>query len=160
MKKAVYIFGAALALAACTPKGADNTQQTETPAQEARAAASQYAPMADDGKVMVLEDSNIYAPGVKVPQLTVLDFNAVWCGPCRQLAPVLDELAIKYEGRVTFVSVDVDKFGGLFDAYRMGDAIPAVLFLFPDGSQKRYIGTGDLLPGNKFEALIDAALAK
>ena len=42
----------------------------------------------------------------------------------------------------------------------MGDAIPAVLFLFPDGSQKRYIGTGDLLPGNKFEALIDAALAK
>ena len=80
--------------------------------------------------------------------------------PCRQLTPVLEELAAKYDGKVTFVSVDVDKYGDLFEAYNLGTSIPAVLFLYPDGSKKSYIGTGDLLPADKFEALIDAALAK
>lgn len=97
---------------------------------------------------------------MKVPQLTILDFNAVWCGPCRQLTPVFEELAVKYEGKATFVSVDVDKLGDLFQAYDMGNSIPAVLFIQPDGTLTKYIGTEDLLPGNKFEALIDAALAK
>lgn len=159
MKKILTALACAAMLLAgsCTSKQAD---QTATTAPEPGEPASEYADPEINGKVIELTDASEYAPGVKVPQLTILDFNAVWCGPCRQLAPVLDELAVKYQGRVTFVSVDVDKFGELFEAYKLGQSIPVVLFLYPDGSKEHYVGTGDLLPGNKFEALIDAALAK
>lgn len=147
---------AAMALASCSTPAGQSTSETT----EADAPASQYAPLPTSvgGEVIELTDPAVYAPGVKVPQLTILDFNAVWCGPCRRLAPVLEEMAIKYEGKATFVSVDVDKFGELFEAYSMGQSIPAVLFLKPDGTTKKYIGTGDLLPAEKFDALIKANL--
>lgn len=113
------------------------------------------APVAQDGKVIELEDAAALTPGVKVEQLTVVDFNAVWCGPCRQLTPVLEDLAAKYQGKVTFISVDVDKFGALFEAYNMGESIPAVLFLKPDGTSFKKIGTGELLPAENFEKIIN-----
>lgn len=154
----IFASAALMVLGACSTKQSEQT----APAEEgADAPASEYAvPAGVGGKVIELTDAAEYAPGVKVSQLTILDFNAVWCGPCRALTPVLDELATMYEGRVTFVSVDVDKFGELFEAYKLGENIPAVLFLYPDGTTKSYIGTADLLPGNKFQALIDEALKK
>ncbi len=154
MRYLTIAAAAILALSSCSTPSADKT------APQADAPASEYAPLPTPvgGEVIELTDASVYAPGVKVPQLTVLDFNAVWCGPCRQLAPVLEEMATKYEGRATFVSVDVDKFGDLFEAYKMGQSIPAVLFLKPDGTTKKYIGTGDLLPAEKFDALIKANL--
>lgn len=154
MRYLTIAAAAILALTSCSTPSADKTTA------QADAPASEYAPLPTSvgGEVVELTDASVYAPGVKVPQLTVLDFNAVWCGPCRQLAPVLEEMATKYEGRATFVSVDVDKFGELFEAYKMGQSIPAVLFLKPDGTTKKYIGTGDLLPAEKFDALIKANL--
>lgn len=113
------------------------------------------APIATDGKVIELSDASLIAPGVNVEQLTVIDFNAVWCGPCRQLTPVLEELAAKYAGKVTFISVDVDKFGDLFEAYELGEYIPAVLILRPDGKSEKYTGTEKLLPASSFEAIIE-----
>lgn len=159
MKKIAIVFAsAAMMLAgACTSKETDKT----VPQEDGQAQpATEVVANQGDGKVVELTDAKQYAPGVKVSQLTILDFNAVWCGPCRQLTPVLEELASKYAGRVTFVSVDVDKYGELFEAYKLGQSIPAVLFLYPDGRTAQYVGTGDLLPASKFEALVDAALAE
>ena len=45
---------------------------------------------------------------MKAP-VAVVDFNATWCGPCRMLAPVLEDISEKYEGKVSFYSVDVDE---------------------------------------------------
>lgn len=159
MKKTAIVFAAAAMMlaGACTSKETEKTVPQE--AEQAQPATEVVATQGD-GKVVELTDAKQYAPGVKVSQLTILDFNAVWCGPCRQLAPVFDELAGKYAGRVTFVSVDVDKFGELFESYKLGQSIPAVLFIYPDGHTAKYVGTGDLLPASKFEALIDAALAE
>ena len=122
MKKIAIVFAAAAMMlaGACTSKEPEKTVPQE--AEQAQPATEVVATQGD-GKVVELTDAKQYAPGVKVSQLTILDFNAVWCGPCRQLAPVFDELAGKYAGRVTFVSVDVDKFGELFESYKLGQSI-------------------------------------
>lgn len=160
MKKTAAILISVLALTACG-RADRNAQTTEAqPAEtttetKATPAASLYAP---DGTVHVLDNASLYAPGVSVPNLTVLDFNAVWCGPCRQLTPVVENLATEYNGRVTFVSVDVDTYGSLFEAYNLGNSIPVVLILKPDGTKLTYTGTGDLLPESKFRNIINANL--
>ena len=58
----------------------------------------------------------------------VVDFNATWCGPCRMLAPVLEDVSEKYEGRVSFFSVDVDEAPGLAMQYRV-NSVPCLVLL-------------------------------
>lgn len=53
--------------------------------------------------------------GSAVP--VVVDYWAEWCGPCRVLNPVLDELAVTYEGRVAFVAVNADENPGLVERF-------------------------------------------
>ena len=157
MKKLFLIAILAASFASCSTKSvekADETAQIEVDGTMSVA----VAPMATDGKVIELDDASLLAPGVKVSQLTVVDFNAVWCGPCRQLAPVVEEAAAKYAGKVTFISVDVDKYGELMEAYNLGNSIPVVLLLKPDGTKLHYVGTSDLLPAESFFNIIDANL--
>lgn len=59
----------------------------------------------------------------------VVDFNATWCGPCRKLAPILDELAKQFKGKVDFYSVDVDKNKPLAQALQVR-SVPFLVF-FP-----------------------------
>jgi thioredoxin 1 len=58
----------------------------------------------------------------------VLDFWAVWCGPCRMIAPIIEEMAKEYEGRAVIGKVDVDNNNEI--AVRFGIRnIPTVLFI-------------------------------
>lgn len=158
MKKSALLFvigAAALLFGAC---GGDKAGQEKETAQKTETGSSVPQGYAPDGTVHELDDASLYAPGARVPNLTVLDFNAVWCGPCRALAPVLEETAAKYNGRVTFVSVDVDTYGQLFDAWRVGQSIPAVVFIQPDGNSRYYVGTTQLLPAENLESIIDRLL--
>ena len=57
----------------------------------------------------------------------VIDFYATWCGPCRMIAPSLENLAKKYEGKVDFYKVNVDNCRNLAIAYSV-ESIPMVIF--------------------------------
>jgi len=66
--------------------------------------------------------------GEKIARPAIIDFNATWCGPCRMLAPILEELAAEYEGKVDFYSIDVDKNRELAKALKI-QSIPYVLYI-------------------------------
>ena len=46
---------------------------------------------------------------VEAQDFAVVDFNATWCGPCKMMAPVLEELSAEYDGKVSFYAIDVDE---------------------------------------------------
>lgn len=62
----------------------------------------------------------------------LVDFWASWCGPCRMIAPFLDELAAQYAGKIIIAKVDVDDQGDLAQRFHVS-SIPA-LFLFKKGN--------------------------
>jgi len=67
----------------------------------------------------------------------IIDFYADWCGPCKMLAPILEELALEYEGRVHIYKVNVDKEQELSNAFNI-QSIPSILFV-PVKNQPRMV---------------------
>jgi thioredoxin 1 len=59
-------------------------------------------------KPVHLTDSDYYSR-MKTEGLMITDFWAAWCGPCRLIAPIIEELAKEYEGKVTFAKLNIDE---------------------------------------------------
>ena len=86
--------------------------------------------------------------------VTLVDFWAGWCGPCKMLAPVIEDLAGKYAGKAKVCKVDIDAEMGL--ASRFGImSIPTIL-VFKDG--KLVNQTVGVQPAGVFMQMLDAAL--
>ena len=79
-----------------------------------------------------LTDENFDTEVLTSEKPTVVDFWAEWCGPCKTLAPVLDEIANEYDGRITIAKVNVDENLQIPPKYGIR-GIPTML-LFKDGS--------------------------
>lgn len=62
----------------------------------------------------------------------IVDFFATWCGPCKALSPVLDELAKEYEGKILIYKVDVDQNRELSGVFGIR-SVPTLLFISADG---------------------------
>ena len=67
----------------------------------------------------------------------VVDFYADWCGPCRMLSPVMEELAQENEGKATFAKLNVDNVDEIPEKFRIM-SIPCVIF-FKDGQEETRI---------------------
>lgn len=69
----------------------------------------------------------------KGTQDAIIDFSATWCGPCKRLTPILDDLANEYSGKIIFYNVDIDACRELAQAYGVS-SVPTMLFCPADGS--------------------------
>ncbi|MCX6170314.1 MAG: thioredoxin [Ignavibacteriales bacterium] len=85
----------------------------------------------------------------------VIDFWAPWCGPCRMVGPVMDELSNDYEGKVNFYKVNTDEEQELSAAFGIR-SIPSLLFIPVKGDPKMAMGA---LPKKEIEKIIEQELA-
>lgn len=78
--------------------------------------------------------------------VSLIDFWAEWCGPCRMMGPVLDDIAAQYAGKVTVGKINVDTEMELAQQFRVS-SIPTLVILKDGAEVKRFIGVtakGDL----------------
>jgi len=78
--------------------------------------------------------------------VTLVDFWAEWCGPCKMMNPVLEEIATEYDGKVTVGKVNVDDEGDLAVKYNVS-SIPTLLLMNDGEVQNQFVGVtskGDL----------------
>lgn len=73
-------------------------------------------------------DDNFQESALETDSLVVADFWAVWCGPCKMIAPIIDEMAEEYEGSVVIGKVDVDNNPQVASKYSIR-SIPTILFI-------------------------------
>lgn len=84
----------------------------------------------------------------------IIDFYATWCGPCRQLSPIVEELAKKYNGKIIVYKVDTDKEPQL--AQSMGiQSLPTLLFIPVKGQPRSTVGA---VPRETLEKAIQEVL--
>lgn len=72
----------------------------------------------------------------------IVDFAASWCGPCQRIAPILNELAKEYDGKIVIYKVDIDKHRELAKAFNVS-SIPALLYIPINGDPVMTIGARD-----------------
>lgn len=114
-----------LCLAACGNREKASDSQTE---DAAAAAPAKEAPLTS------------ITPHETLP--TIIDFNAVWCGPCQRFAPIFEEVAKEYKDKAVFLSVDIDQSSELARMFEVS-SIPQLTVLMPDGTVKSTVGFMD-----------------
>lgn len=106
-------------------------------------------------KPVKVTDTSFDTEVLKSDLLVVTDFWAEWCGPCRMIAPFLDQIAADYEGKVKVVKLDIDANPNVTSSYQVL-SIPTVI-VFKNGQPvDRIIGAA---PKQRFIGAIEPYLA-
>jgi len=74
-----------------------------------------------------INETNFDTEILKSPQPVIVDFSADWCGPCKMLAPVLDQIAVEQVGRAKVTKVNVDENPSLAQRYHI-QGLPTLLY--------------------------------
>jgi thioredoxin 2 len=96
-------------------------------------------PIPVDGKPVTVTDATFSAEVERSPVPVVLDMWAEWCGPCRMIAPVIDELASEMAGRVRFAKLNVDENPATAQRFNVR-SIPTLLVLKGGQEVDRIVG--------------------
>ena len=134
MKKIIICLLAALALVACKKSDGNEAAtganaEGQTPRNELPTASPD-----DPGQEEWTKQTTIMSS-----KPMVIDFYADWCGPCKQQAPILNEIEMKYKGTVIFKRVNVDEEPELAQEFRV-EAIPMLMFVAPNGDYQSIMG--------------------
>ncbi len=103
-----------------------------------------------------VDDKNWETEVMKAPELVMVDFWAVWCGPCQMVAPIVDELAAEYVGKVRVRKLNTDENPEVAGRYQIM-SIPTILFFKNGQLVERLVGAR---PKRQFKEMIDSLLAK
>lgn len=109
--------------------------------------------MASD-KVLTLTGNNWTDEVEKSNTPVLVDFWAVWCGPCRMIAPIVEELAAEYEGQVKVAKLNVDENQALAAKYGVM-SIPTLLVFKNGEAVERVVG---FVPKKELKARLDGVL--
>ena len=140
---------AVISLAACGNAGAKNDKKDENTKKSVIELNTEQF----NAKVYDMSKEDLVYLGDKP---AIVDFTATWCGPCQRIAPILEELAKEYEGKIVIYKVDVDENKPLAKEFNVS-SIPAVMFIPVDGEPVMTIGSRDK---SKFEEEIKTHLLK
>ena len=122
-KKAISAFAAMLIFAACGNAGAKTAERKDKDTKTKGVVELNADSFTK--KVYDMSGEELKYLGDKP---AIVDFTASWCGPCQRIAPILEELAAEYKGKVVIYKVDIDKERGLAEAFNVS-SIPAVLYI-------------------------------
>lgn len=125
LKTAACTVMAMIGIAACGNAGASNGSERKEDKNVQQAAVTELDSKGFNTKVYDLTLQELKYLGDKP---AIVDFTASWCGPCQRIAPILEELAKEYEGKIVIYKVDIDKERGLAQAFNVS-SVPSVLFI-------------------------------
>ena len=105
-------------------------------------------------KIVIVTDADFQEKVMNNPLPAVVDFWAAWCGPCRMVAPVLEELAEEYDGKAVIAKLNVDENPQMPTQFGI-QAIPTMIFFKGGKEVEKLIG---VTPKKELEAKIKALL--
>ena len=105
-------------------------------------------------KVINVNDVNFEAEVLKSSVPVLVDFSATWCQPCRAIAPLVDQLAGEFEGRVKVTAVDIDESPATAQKFQIR-GVPTLLMIKDGKVVGQQVGAA---PKTKIQALIEGAL--
>lgn len=106
------------------------------------------------GKAVVVTDATFEAEVLKASSPVLVDFWSTWCGPCRMVGPVVEELAGEYEGKIKVCKLEVGENGQT--AAKFGIIVVPTLIIFKNGAVAQRV-TG-VRPKKELTGLLDAQL--
>lgn len=150
-------MGLAFFVASCTNSGKENNNEntgasTEVHVQSSQSEVIHLTTAQFKEKIFNYESNEQWKYEGNIP--CIVDFYADWCGPCKRIAPVLDELSKEYKGKILIYKVDTDKEKDLARAFGIR-SIPTILFIPTQGEPQTAQGA---LPKSTFEKAINEFL--
>lgn len=107
------------------------------------------------GQALKVDAASWESEVAKADGLVLVDFWAAWCGPCQMVAPIIDELAVEYAGRVKVMKLNTDENPEIAGRFQVM-SIPTIL-IFKNGQPiERLVGA---MPKRKFKEVLDSLLA-
>ena len=106
------------------------------------------------GKTVTANDLNFDEVVVNSDTPVLVDFAATWCGPCKMIAPLVEQLADEYDGRATIAKVDIDESPGVASKYGIR-GVPTLLVFKGGEVVGQQVGA---VPKAKLAELLERAL--